>query len=267
LGGQFANLGVQGGAIDWEYEILRHDAVRLHPRYVFIFFFNNDITDLLDRLNDDEMHRFLQLPVSDHTTRYFNLKPASWRGQSEYSMQDLYVDRSYRLLKHLINAWLAEHFKHRHRVPAAAPVSAANAPSPIRVNQDGAGNAAAQPALPTWITQPPFAGDPQMQLALQFHLRALLKAKDFADRHGMRIAYVFIAVPLPYDSLYEKINADYCRANGIDFFSLRPAFDAARRAGVTINLPNDGHLTDAAAAVTARALADHFHLRDASAWR
>ena len=34
--------------MDDEYEILRHDAVRVSPRLILIFFLNNDLTDLDD---------------------------------------------------------------------------------------------------------------------------------------------------------------------------------------------------------------------------
>jgi|HubBroStandDraft_6_1064221.scaffolds.fasta_scaffold720385_2 hypothetical protein len=46
LGRPVANLSEQGGAMDYEYEILKDDAVLLHPFYVFIFFLNNDISDV-----------------------------------------------------------------------------------------------------------------------------------------------------------------------------------------------------------------------------
>ncbi len=267
LGQPVANLGEQGGAMDYEYEILRHDAVRLHPRYVFIFFLNNDITDVEQRLSDGEMRRFLELRVSDHTTRYFNLKPARRHEQSNHTARDLYVVRSYWLLKRMLKARIAGHTEYRHETRSVVAASAADASSTVTVRKNGANNGVDPPGAPAWMTQPPFADDPRMRLALQFHLRAILKAKDFADRHGMRMAYVFIAVQLPYDSLYETINADYCRTNGIDFFSLRPALDAARRGGAKVYLPNDGHFSDAGAAVTAQALADHFNLHDALSWR
>jgi hypothetical protein len=44
LGRPVANLGQQGAAMDFEYQILRHDAVKLHPRYVFIFLTTTSLT-------------------------------------------------------------------------------------------------------------------------------------------------------------------------------------------------------------------------------
>ena len=96
---------------------------------------------------------------------------------------------------------------------------------------------------------------------MRFHLRAILKADDFARRHNIHFAYVFIAVPLPFDSLYETIIADYCHGHGIDFFSLRQTYESAQQAGIEVYLPHDGHLSDAGAKATAQALANHFPLR------
>src|SRR5271170_1273943 len=267
LGRPVANLSEQGGAMDYEYEILKHDAVRLHPRYVFIFFFNNDISDVEGRLSDGEMRRFLELPVGDHTTRYFILKPTPHLRRGDWSMRNLYVRRSAMLLEHLLSARIAGYLASRHPTRPVVTVSAPAPSSTVAMAGNPTTNSASASARPAWMTQPPFAADPRMQLAMQFHLRAILKAQDFAARHAMRMAYVFIAVPLPYDSLYEEIIAAYCRTNGIDFFSLRPALDAARANGTQIYLTGDGHFSNAGTAITAQALADHFHLRDSNSWR
>jgi SGNH hydrolase-like domain, acetyltransferase AlgX len=261
-----ANLAEQGGAMDYEYEILKHDAVRLHPRYVFIFFLNNDITDVEGRLSDAEMRRFLELPLGDHTTRYFRLKHIH-RHKSNFAISNFYVARSWFLLEHLVGARFAQLLASWHQSRAVMTAAGPAPSSAAAMPKNPAQNDASASEQPAWMTQPPFAGDPRMQLAIQFHLHAILKAKDFADRHGIRLAYVFIAVPLPYDSLYEGIIANYCRANGISFFSLRPALDDAQRAGMQVYLPADGHFSDAGAAITADVLADHFHLRDPTAWR
>jgi hypothetical protein len=264
IGRPVANLGEQGAAMDYEYQILRHDAVRLHPRYVFIFFLNNDITDVMQRVKDADNRRFLALPLSDHTTPWFS--PS--HPYPNHPLNDLYVVRSSKLLETLVNMWMAALRARWHSNPARGaasvgavkPVTAAIAPSDARDD-------ALLPLDPAWISVPPFAGDPKMQLALRFHLRAISKANDFAKRNGMRMSFIFISTPrVDYNTLYEEINAEYCREHGIDFFSLRPALESARRAGKEINLPHDGHLTDAGAAVTAKALVDHFHLSDTNTW-
>ena len=79
--------------------------------------------------------------------------------------------------------------------------------------------------------------------------------------HKIHFAYVFIPVPRPFDSTYEPIIAEFCRAHGIDFFSLRQTYESARRSGIEVYLPHDGHLNEAGAKVTAQALASHFLLR------
>jgi hypothetical protein len=211
------------------------------------------------------MRRFLELPVGDHTTRYFNLKRAHHLGQRDLSVRNLYVVRSGILLEDLLGKRIAGYLASRHQTRPAVTVSAPAPSSHIAIAVNPTNNSAS--AQPVWMTQAPFAADPRMQLAMQFHLRAILKAKDFAARHAMRMAYVFIPVPLPYDSLYEEIIAAYCRTNGIDFFSLRPALDVARGKGSQVYLAGDYHFSDAGTAFTAQALADHFHLRDANAWR
>ena len=232
-----ANLGMQSGAMDYEYEIIKHDAARLDPRYLFVFFLNNDITDVEGRLSDSEMRRFLELPVYDHTTRYFDLKSDWYRAQGDFSIRDLYVVRTGLLFKHLLTQWISD----SSRLHQGNPTVAASAVTPSQRAAMPKNPSADQPA---WMKQPPFEGDPRMQLAMQFHLYAILKARDFAERHGMRMVYVFITVPLPFDSLYESAIADYCRTNGIEFFSLRPALDEAQRAGKQVYLPGDGHFSD-----------------------
>jgi len=261
-----ANLGIQSAAMDYEYEIIKHDAVRLNPRYLFVFFLNNDITDVEGRLSNSEMRRFLELPEDDHTTRYFDLKPDRRHEDGDFSICDFYVVRTGLLFKHLLTRWIFDY--QAPRLHQGRPTGAASALKPAQ-----------RPALPVamprtpsvpdrlaWMTQPPFEGDPRMQLAMQFHLYAILKARNFAERQGMRMIYVFISVPLPYDSLYERSIADYCRTNGIEFFSLRPALDEAQRAGKQVYLPRDGHFSDEGTAVAAQAIADRFHLREPAAW-
>jgi hypothetical protein len=244
LGRPVANLGIQGGAMDDEYEIMRRDAIRVSPRLILIFFLNNDLTDL-GRLSDDELRRFIDLPIDDHTSRYFRLR-AKWHSRSStFDCRDLYVVRGYLFLVHQLHLIF-----HRRRVPDSASTAPADLIAPNR--------AAVSESAPTWVRLAPFAGDPRMQLAMHFHLRAILKADDFARRHNIHFAYVFIAVPQPFDSTYETIIADYCRAHGIDFLSLRQTYESAQRSGLEIYLPHDGHLSEVGAKVTAEALASRF---------
>ena len=255
-----ANLGEQSAAMDYEYEILKHDAARLNPPWVFIFFLNNDISDLESRLTETEMRRFLALPIEDHTTRYFDLKPPRHFSRSAGRLRNLYVVRSALMFKHLMQGRIAKLQEWRRRNPVAGAGAEIAVPADISgVKGTAAGGEMSD--QPAWMSEPPFAGDNFKQLAMEFHLRAILKANDFANRRGMRLTYVFIAVPQPDDELFEPIIRDYCAANHIQFFSLRPALERARRAGIDIYLPGDGHFSAQGAAVTARTLADQFHLR------
>ena len=75
LGRPVANLGMQAAGIHQEYQVLKRFGVPLAPRYVFLFFLVNDIFDLTVALTDQDMERFLALPVEDHTTPYFDRQP------------------------------------------------------------------------------------------------------------------------------------------------------------------------------------------------
>jgi hypothetical protein len=254
LGRSVANLGVQGGAMDTEYEVLRHDAVRLSPQWVFIFFLNNDIEDVEQRLTDSEMLRFLELPVEDHATRYFIVRGRK-QDTGNFDWRNFYMVRCYGLLKRLVKRKLE-----RRASPQPAAAGSGNSGPPALAP-------AAVMTSPQWATQPPFAGNPRMQLAMRFHLRAIAKSEDFARRHHFHFVYIFVAVPKPYDEFYERVIGEFCRRNQIEFFSLRRTYEAAQRAGVRLFLPHDGHLTGAGARVTAQALAARFDLQALSVRR
>jgi hypothetical protein len=171
-----------------------------------------------------------------------------------FDWRNFYVVRSYGLLKHLVESkW------NRRRSPQPAAAGSRKSAPPSA----GELAPAAATAPPQWGSEPPFAGNPRMQLAMRFHLRAILKSEDFARRRHFHFAYVFVAVPKPYDEFYERVIGEFCRRNQIEFFSLRPAYEKAERAGVQLYLPHDGHLTDAGARITAQALAARFDLREA----
>jgi hypothetical protein len=247
VGRPVANLGIQGGAMDWEYEILRHDAVRLSPQFVFICFLNNDLTDL-GRLSDNELKRFIGLPIDDHTTRYFDFR-GNWHSRSsDFDWRDLYIARGYLFFVHQLGLFLRR--EPPHKIATSLPLDSIESNQLSEVD-----------AQPGWTREAPFAGNPRMQLAMCFHLRAILKADDFAHRHKSHFAYIFIPVPQRFDLTYEAIITDYCRLNRIDFFSLRHAYEVAQHSGSEIYLPHDGHLTEVGAKITAQALASHFPLR------
>jgi hypothetical protein len=59
----------------------------------------------------------------------------------------------------------------------------------------------------------------------------------------------------------ERRLADFCRARGIEFYDLLPAFRAASGAGAELYLPNEPHWNDAGNALAAQLLADALRLQ------
>ena len=230
VGEPVANLGVSGGYIHQEYQILKHFGLRLHPRYVLVFFLSNDISDLTLHLTDEEMHRFLRLPVSDHSTPYFEAdrlpdRPRSVRGRFSATLGELYLVKAFGFV--------------RQRLRAA------------RAEGAGASGAAGGPGAQG-------QADPRMALALQFHLRALSKIQDLADRHRFHFTNVFIYTAWMSDEpVYESILRSYCAAQGIDFYSLREGFAAAMGAGEKVFLERDAHFADSGARLAARLVYRH----------
>jgi hypothetical protein len=93
---------------------------------------------------------------------------------------------------------------------------------------------------------------------VRFHLHALRKIQDLARRHGFAFVHVFAYTgQLADEARYEALLAAFCRAHGIAFVSLRPAFEAALRDGRALYLPGDGHYADGGARLAAAVLADY----------
>jgi hypothetical protein len=142
LGRPVANLGMQAAGIHQEYQVLKRFGVPLAPRHVFLFFLVNDIFDLTAALTDQDMERFLALPVEDHTTPYFDIQPPykpSMRLGDQW--RELYAFRALEFLWYHLERPLA-------RQAAAAETD--------------------------W-DQPIFRQKPRYALAMRVHLRALLK--------------------------------------------------------------------------------------------
>jgi hypothetical protein len=99
---------------------------------------------------------------------------------------------------------------------------------------------------------------PESVRAMQFHLHALRKMQDLADRHGFTFVNVFTySGHILHETDYEWIQEEFCRAHGIAFLSLRPAFEEATRNGEAVFLRADGHLSDAGARLSARLLSQY----------
>jgi lysophospholipase L1-like esterase len=229
LGQPVANLGIQGSSIHDEYQVLKAFGLSLRPRYVFLFFLANDIGDLR-RLTEREMSAFLQTPVADHSTPYFEIpaprtKPWSvaWSQALDAQLEDLYVVKAWGFLRDYLRARLGR---------------------PAEASED------------VLSSLPPIPGGIEVIPAMRFHLHALRKVQNLADRNHFQFVNVFAYTGVIRDeSAYEKVLEAFCRRHGIAFLSLRPAFEGALRDGVDLFLKDDGHLADSGARLAAEALA------------
>jgi hypothetical protein len=213
LGEPVANLGLQGSSIHQEYQVLKRQAPRLRPRYVFVFFLSNDIDDL-GMLTDAERAAFLRTPADDHVTPYVVPKRPQAAG---LGLERLLADLS--VVKAL--GFLRGHVRARWPRPAHGF---------------------------------PLEDDSRVR----FHLHALRKIQDLARRQGFAFVHVFAyTARLADEASYEALLESFCRAQGIAFLSLRPAFEAARRDGRELYLAGDGHYADAGARLAAEVLAEY----------
>jgi hypothetical protein len=82
--------------------------------------------------------------------------------------------------------------------------------------------------------------------------------QSLGHQHGFLFVNVFTYTgQIPHEGAYERVQEAFCRAHGIAFLSLRPAFEQAVRNGEEVFLPRDGHLSDAGARLAARLLAQY----------
>jgi hypothetical protein len=229
LGQPVANLGIQGSSIHDEYQVLKAFGVSLHPRYVFLFFLANDIADLA-LLTESEMSAFLGTPLDDHSTPYFDTRTprkqawhVAWSRAVESHLEDLYVVKAWGFLRGSLRARLGK---------------------PAEASED------------VLSLVGPFPGGPEAALAMRFHLHAVRKIQNLADRNHFQVVNVFTYTGAIRDeAAYEKILEAFCRIHGIAFLSLRPAFERALRNGEDVFLKEDGHLSDAGARLAAEVLA------------
>lgn len=228
LGRPVANLGIQGSSIHEEYQVLKTFALGLRPRHVFLLFLANDIDDL-GNLTEAELSAFLATAVTDHVTPYFHPRTSreGWAARAHVTVESWWDDLSVvKAFGFLLGA-----------VPVrwSAPAEASEADW-ATLSSLGAGSA----------------------LKMRFHLHALRKMQDLADRHGFAFVNVFTYTGLiPHEAAYERIQDAFCRTHGIGFLSLRPAFVEAARSGETLFLEEDGHLSDNGARLAARLLAQY----------
>ena len=225
LGRPVANLGIQGAGIHEEYQILRRFGVALEPRVVFVFFLVNDVDDLVLLHGDDEMRRFLATAVDDHRTPYFDVvdRPENalhrWKG----AIGDLYTVRAVRFLMR----WLS---------PRAARATDAEEPP--------------------WASLPLFrAKGPRQVLAMRFHLHALAKMENLAERSHFAFVNVIIWTGhFAEERVYADVIGSFCRDHAIASFNLE---DEERGVGdrEQLFLPGDGHFSARGARWVAEVLA------------
>jgi lysophospholipase L1-like esterase len=225
IGRNVANLGIQGAGIHEEYQVLKRFGLPLEPRFVFLFFLENDIDDLVQLHTDDEMRRFLATAVDDHRTPYFDVVPPSdgWLHRWKGAVGDLYTVRACRFLVR----WLSP-----------------------------GGATAAETDVPRWASLPLFRQRGVRQvLAMRFHLHALAKMQDLARQGHFTFVNVFIWTGhFAEEPIYEGILKSYCREQGIAFLDLREA-EREVNDRERLFLPVDGHFSDAGTRWVAELLA------------
>lgn len=224
-----ANLGIQQNSIHQEYQVLKHFGMKLQPKYVFVFFMQNDIIDLTMSLHDEEMEKFLAIPISDHKTPYFEATPllTNWLHPINQYVRELYVIKAYVFLKKYLRTG-----------------QYANAENLIGDYAD------------SWQTLPFFQEQPRLLLAMKCHLHALRKIQDLADTYHFKFVNIFLYTGFyeNEEDIYEQIFQSFCHKHGIAFLSLRDAFQAAFDDGQELLLKVDGHLSEQGARLAAKVL-------------
>ena len=225
------NLGIQGGSIHQEYQILKKYGVNFKPKYVYLFFLFNDIYDLTVYLSDKEMNKFISSSYDDHSVDYFQIK----RSRSKmidlgFYLKELYIFKSYQFFR--------EKYIKKYRFNTA----------------EASDN--------IWKSLEFFQKNPRHLLAINFHLHTLQKMQSLANIYNFQFTNVFIytGVQNTEESMYEKILERFCRDNGIDFYNLRNEFAVALGNGDKLLLPFDGHFSDDGAHLVAKLLAQHIQL-------
>jgi hypothetical protein len=223
LGTPVSNLGMQGAAAHSEYQIVKRHAVELEPRYLFVFFLNNDIEDLL-LLSEEEMMRFVSAPPDQRDVEYFDFAPrAESSGDELWELSEgLYVYRALRVLGDLLQReFLGPNTAHAARLP------------------------------------PGFRKDRLMSLAFLFHEMAVRRMHLLARDHSIEFVHVFLYTGQPNrgEDFFEEVLERFCASEGIAFLSLRPPLSAAIERGEQPFLERDGHLSPAGAQIVAESLA------------
>ncbi len=274
------NMGRQGASIQQEYEYFVHDALGLRPAWVFVFFLNNDLNDLLIGLTLKEQFEFIQTPISDfeHPYKVPGIAPTSGiyhtiKDRLSYSPTlRIYFGlmRAVRL-KRIMKSFTAESAENtasqsnaseqRHQSASLLPMILAESSgfrtdSPLQEKQSV--ESGYDDFLNEYKDSAPFSENPRYLSAMKFQLHALRKLQYLSHNQCLRWALIYIYTGQPYDEIYQDILGEFCRLKDINYLNLEGAFEKEKEAGLF--LPNDGHFTDQGALVTARALIERFGL-------
>lgn len=234
------NLGMQGNCIHQEYQILKNFGIQYKPRYVFLFFLVNDINDITVFLTNEEISKFLDTPMEIHSKPYYEVKSSRNKFlEIKYYLNGLYVYRAYDLLKNYIREFEL------------------NKLWPFMVKEVSASDS-------SWQLLPFFSDKPRYISAMRFHLKALLKIQDIAQKNNFKFVNVFIYTGSGEEHNYEKIMMDYCKSHGIKFLSLRDAFVSELQNGKSLFLKGDGHFSDGGATLVAKILVDYINAMECS---
>ena len=220
------NLGIQGASIHQEYQVLKNFGLKLRPRFVFVFFLANDIRDLVVQLSGEDMQKFLNLAVDDHTSPYFEIPQIRHKGFSLSTyLRELYMVKAFDFLIKDIRIYLLSNAYALEYSGESLPL---------------------------------FQKNPRLLLAMRFHLYALRKIQHLAERHRFHFMNMFIYTGQfdpDEEGLYEHTLAAYCQTMGIPFYSLKDDIQRAITSGEEVFLKGDGHFAPQGARLVARILA------------
>jgi lysophospholipase L1-like esterase len=221
------SLGMQGASAHQEYQIMKKFALKLEPKFVFLFFLQNDIQDLTVYLSDEEMNQFIAQQSDIKNINYFKISHRPyWKALTINILNDLYVARAINLLQRIL--------KRNFVRSADASTNSLN-------------------SLPLFIEYP------RRKVAMNFHLDAVKKMNLIAAENNIIFTNVFIYTGsyVQEEPVYEKIIQDFCRDNKIPFLNLHDIFDNKMKEGEKLFLDNDGHFSAQGAQLVAKVLASY----------
>ena len=257
------NMGQQGACIHEEYQLLLNDVADLNPDCVFIFFLNNDISDIAAHLSKSEQETFITTPVNDFETPYISStqeKRKSLLQPLDDMFRESYVFRLWIMLPAILTQ--SGHFSLYSKNDYDRPSHAGILEFPISllsVISSGQNKALRNAGfLRDYFQQEPFSSNPDMITAMEFQLHALKKIRMLCELRHFKWAFNYIYTDRPYDGVFEEILSTFCERERIPYFNLKRAYST--HGSSILFLKGDGHFSDAGARITATAIKEHFNL-------